>query len=270
METYEFKKIVETLKGCGNPVSHPLLLPVIVLCSELSTKNDETQREQRRVLRNLENSLTQRYKMEPAAGYTPQTDPELDDISRQLANCQCMVLQKRPQAWQNVVKRTRSALQFYWDELSTAEKSPELKDLHETLESRLDFLSVKLEGHEHYAHVSLERLNVHREVVSLKIYLRRRRKTAQFSCSPSDYLESCKWTPDSKIVSDSTSSASQHHQPTRVKTQSGDRDPGTKAGGSKCTREYVNENADDTWSCISPRYLSIICVRHAVLQVRPR
>lgn len=169
METYGFKKILENLKACGNPVSHPLLLPVLVLCSELSAKNDETQREQRRLLRTLENRLTQRYQMEPAAGYSPETDPELDDISRQLANCQCMVLQKRPQAWQNVVERIRSALDFYWVHLPHEQKSPELQDLHETLESRLDFLSVKLEGLENYAHVTLERLNVHREVVSLPI-----------------------------------------------------------------------------------------------------
>lgn len=166
MESYGFRDILENLKGCGNPVSHPLLLPVLVLCQELSAKNDEIQREQRRLLRTLEKRLTQRYQMEPAAGYSPETDPELDDISRQLANCQCIVLQKRPQAWQNVVNRIRSALQYYWDQLPPEQKSPELRNLHETLESRLDFLSVKLEGLENYAHVTLERFNVHREVVS--------------------------------------------------------------------------------------------------------
>lgn len=167
METYGFKKIIDNLKGCGTPASHPLMLPVLVLCSELSANNDEIQREQRRLLRTLENRLTQRYQMEPAAGYNPETDPELDDISRQLANCQCMVLQKRPQAWQNVVRRVRSALQYYWERLPDEEKSFGLQGLHKILESRLDFLSVKLEGIENYAHVTLERLNVHREVVRI-------------------------------------------------------------------------------------------------------
>lgn len=166
METHGFQQILDNLQACGNPVTHPLLLPVLILCHELSAKNDETQREQRRRLRTLENRLTQRYQMEPAAGYGPETDPELDDISRQLANCQCKVLQKRPQAWQNVVNRIRSALQYYWDRLPREHKSPGLQGLHETLESRLDFLSVKLEGLENYAHVTLERLDVHREVVS--------------------------------------------------------------------------------------------------------
>lgn len=166
MEASGFKKILEDLKACGNPVSHPLLLPVLVLCKELSAKNYEVQHEQRRLPRTLENRLTQRYQMEPAANYRPETDPELDDISRQLANCQCIVLQERPQAWQNVVKRIRGAMEYYWSHLPQEKKSPELQDLHETLESRLDFLSVKLESLENYAHMTLERLNVHREVVS--------------------------------------------------------------------------------------------------------
>lgn len=166
METYKFKDILENLQGCGNPVSHPLLLPVLILCNEISAKNDEIQREQRRRLRTLENRLTQRYQMEPAAGYGPETDPELDDISGQLADCQCTVLQKRPQAWQNVVDRVRSALKCYWDHLPDKQKRPELQNLHESLESRLEFLSMKLEGLESYAYVTLERLNIHREVAS--------------------------------------------------------------------------------------------------------
>lgn len=107
METYGCRKILEYLKACGSSVSHPLLLPVLILGKELSAENDETQRERRRRLRTHENRLTQRYQMEPAAGYgSPETDPELDDISRQLlANCQCAVLQgstrdrKRGRMW---------------------------------------------------------------------------------------------------------------------------------------------------------------------------
>lgn len=166
MNTYGFKDILETLQGCGGPTSHPLLLPVLILCKELSATNDEAQREQRRRLRALEVRLTQRYQVEPAAGYGPETDPELDDISRQLADCQCKVLQKRPQAWATVVKEAQSALACFWERLPDGHKRPELQNLHETLESRLEFLSVKLEGLGNYAYVTLERLNIHREVAS--------------------------------------------------------------------------------------------------------
>lgn len=166
METFKFKTILQDLQACGRPVSHPLLLPVLVLCHELSSGNDEKQREQRRQLRKLENALSQRYQMLPAAHYGVETDPELDAISRQLANCQCEVLQKRPQAWQNVLDNVHRALEYFWLHLKEEEQgNPRLEELHRTLKSRLEFLSVKLEGIENYAHVSLERLSIHREVV---------------------------------------------------------------------------------------------------------
>lgn len=169
MGSFKFQIILDDLQACGKPVSHPLLLPVLVLCHELSSTNDEKQRKQRRRLRRLENALSQRYEMTAAAHFGPETDPELDGVSRELADCQCEVLQKRPQAWQNVVKTTQAALQFFWQQIPEQEKTPALTDLHQTLESRLAFLTIKLEGVENYAHVTLERLSIHREVVSIAI-----------------------------------------------------------------------------------------------------
>lgn len=171
MENNKLQTVLDDLQACGKPASHPLLLPVLLLCHELSSTNDEGQREQRRILRNLEKALTQRYEMSPAAYFILQTDPELDQISRNLARCQCKVLQKRPQAWQNIIRTTRRALESFWFHLPKNKKSPALKDLHHTLSSRLAFLSVKLEGIENYAHVTLERLNIHREVVSVFLWM---------------------------------------------------------------------------------------------------
>lgn len=166
MESFGFQQILEDLQACGRPVSHPLLLPILVLCHELSSDNDNKQREQRRRLRKLEKALTRRYNMTPAAHYGPETDPELDGVSTELAKCQCDVLQKRPQAWQNVIHTARDALKKFWTEVPDAKKTAEFIDLHHTLGSRLDFLSVKLEGLDSYSYVTLERLSIHREVVS--------------------------------------------------------------------------------------------------------
>lgn len=166
METAKFNPLLEELLLCGRPASHPLLLPVLVLCRELSSENDEKQRAQRKELRKLENALSSRYQVKPAARYGTETDLELDRISTQIANCQCEVLQKRPQAWQNVVCRVKDAALRFWYNLSEEKKDPALRGLHDTLLSRLEFLTVKLEGIENYAFVTLERLNIHREVVS--------------------------------------------------------------------------------------------------------
>lgn len=165
-ENMNFKKVLDSLILCGRPVSHPLLLPVLTLCNELSSKNDTKQREQRAELRKLDNALIARYTMAPAAHYTPPEDQELDKISNTIAVCQTEVLQKRPQAWQNVVDNVRKALTHFWDNVPADKKSPELMKMHSTLLDRLDFLTVKLQGIESYAHVTLERLSILREVVS--------------------------------------------------------------------------------------------------------
>ncbi|ROV87777.1 hypothetical protein VMCG_10788 [Cytospora schulzeri] len=165
METAKFNTVLEELLLCGRPASHPLLLPVLVLCRELSSENDEKQRAQRKELRKLENALSSRYQVTPAARYGTETDLELDRISTQIANCQCEVLQKRPQAWQNVIRRAKEAANHFWHSLSKEKRDPALRELHDTLLNRLEFLTVKLEGIENYALVTLERLSIHREVL---------------------------------------------------------------------------------------------------------
>ncbi|KUI53351.1 hypothetical protein VP1G_00821 [Cytospora mali] len=164
METAKFNTVLEELLLCGSPASHPLLLPILILCRELSSENDEKQRTQRKELRKLENALSSRYQVTPAARYGTDTDLELDRISTQIANCQCEVLQKRPQAWQNVIGRAKDAATRFWHSLPEEKKDPALHGLHGTLLSRLEFLTVKLEGIENYAFVTLERLSIHREV----------------------------------------------------------------------------------------------------------
>lgn len=166
MQTAEFDTVLDEMLLCGRPASHPLLLPVLVLCRELSSKNDEKQREQRKELRKPESALSSRYQVIPASLYGTETDLDLDKISTQIAKCQCEVLQKRPQAWQNVIDRVQEAAACFWECLPEERKDPALRELHKTLLSRLNFLTVKLEGIENYAFVTLERLNIHREVVS--------------------------------------------------------------------------------------------------------
>lgn len=160
MERMKFEEVLDDLVLCGRPTSHPLLLPVLILCRELSSKLDQKQKEQRAELRKLDDALNGRYSMAPAAHYGPVIDPQLDNISKTVAVCHTEVLQKRPQAWQNVVDNVRRAATHFWDHISAEQKSSELKDMHETLLNRLDFLTVKLQGIENYAHVTIERLGV--------------------------------------------------------------------------------------------------------------
>ncbi|KAI3401492.1 hypothetical protein diail_10926 [Diaporthe ilicicola] len=159
------KKVLDDLVLCGRPVSHPLLLPVLTLCHELSASNDKKQRDLRAELRKLDHALIGRYAVAPAAHYASPADQELDKLSQKIADCQTEVLQKRSQAWQNVVDHIKEATNYFWENLPAEKKSPELTTLHKTLLDRLNFLTVKLQGIENYAHVTLERLGILREVL---------------------------------------------------------------------------------------------------------
>ncbi|KAI1341422.1 hypothetical protein F5Y15DRAFT_431189 [Xylariaceae sp. FL0016] len=159
------EKLLQQLTVCSRPVTHPMILPVLVLCRELSPQHDQLQREYREQVRQLESALSQRYDIKPADNYAPETDEDIDGVGRKLTQTQCNVLQKRPQAWQNVVSRATKAVEQFWDHLPGKDKSPDLERLQETLLGRLEFFAVKLEGLESYTHVSIERLNMQREVM---------------------------------------------------------------------------------------------------------
>lgn len=169
MEMMNLKKVLDDLVLCGRPATHPLLLPVLTLCHELSSKYDKKQREQRAELRKLEDAVySARYSVAPAAQYSPVIDAqlELDRISKTMAICHTEILQRRPQAWHNVIGNVRCATIHFWNHIAAEKKSSELKDLHETLINRLDFMIVKLQSIENFSHVTIERLGVLREEVS--------------------------------------------------------------------------------------------------------
>lgn len=164
--------VLECLKTNAGAESHPLLLPMIILGQEISSENDQKQRAIRDKLRGLESAISLRYQTDIAVGSPRVSSPgedeglELDVVDCKLANLQCEVLWKRPQAWQNAVGRIAKATDSFWDNLPPEDKTPELKKLHESLLIRLEYITTKLEGLEHYVHVTLERLSIQREVVS--------------------------------------------------------------------------------------------------------
>lgn len=176
--------IIRQLKACAAPSAHPLLLSFLVLRSELSPKTDRHQRDLRDKLRNLEHALSQRYKDKGSASDSPAAADanllELDSINRDLTDCHCQVLWKRPQTWQNAVTRLTQAAAAFWGRLPTEDRGF-FDELHRTLLDRLGFLKIKLEGMENYTHITLERLNLQRDVVSEDSPLGRCVKQA-FSC----------------------------------------------------------------------------------------
>jgi hypothetical protein len=159
----DIDEAIKHLRACRNQVGHPLLLPVIILSHDLSSKTDQKQRDARAWLRRLENAVTMRNEIEEKEGYI---DFDLDAINRDLVECHSQVLWKRPQAYQEIVKEIKNAMDKFRDAVREDNNTPEIKAIHSSMESRLDFYRIKLLGVENYAHTTLERLNIQRQAVS--------------------------------------------------------------------------------------------------------
>lgn len=168
-ESAKFNETLDLFQDFKEPGSHPLLLPVLALNKELATKNDKMQRDVRAKLRALEEALSQRYQFDPSKSQPSANDHLLDAINRGLADCQCKAMWKRPQAWRNVIDQMADATEFFWQTCSEDEKSQELTEMHHEIRDRLQYLTIKLNALEAYSQVTLERLNVQRQVVCTEI-----------------------------------------------------------------------------------------------------
>lgn len=168
-ENAKLGEILTQLKGCGSPVHHPLLLPIIMLCQDLGAGNDEKQKDIRRGIRDLDMVLTGNYRnVTAAAGHITLGDLTLEKISQKIAGYQSEVNWKRPQAWKSALVKIQDAARWVWDNMDDKDAlPPALGRLHQSLLDRLLFYSVKLDGLENYAHVSLARLDNLRHVVCI-------------------------------------------------------------------------------------------------------
>lgn len=162
--------VIEQLTECASPVSHPFLLPVLMLYNELGADNDKQQRKLRSQIREMDSIMTRQYRnASPAPDYRPRDGLSLNHISHDIALYQSEVNWKRPQAWRHVVERLREAEEYFWARLAKEddEQVPRMKKLHDMVMSRTNFYQAKLDGLESYTQVSQSRLDNLRQVASI-------------------------------------------------------------------------------------------------------
>lgn len=163
-----------------------MLLPIIILSYDLSTANDQKQRDARDWLRRLENAVSLRNEVEEHEQYFQDGLLEVDGLNRDLVECHGHVMWKRPQAYWAVAEEMEKAMGRYRDKMATVREEKlrlingetasagdaerrhfmEVDKLHRSMTARLEFYKVKLKGLENYIHTTLERLKVQREAVS--------------------------------------------------------------------------------------------------------
>lgn len=187
-ESSDIVESIKHLKSCSAQVLHPLLLPMIILSHDLSTKNDQKQREAREWLRRLENAISLRNDIVEAEGYVKQDYMDLDQINRDLVECHSQVLWKRPQAYQEILDSLDEAMKRFWDKASLKPElyggpSGEVDKLHRSMTGRIDFYRAKLKGTENYAHTTLERLTIQRARCTTSSRRRSRNSTSRWRAS---------------------------------------------------------------------------------------
>ncbi|KAI1351627.1 hypothetical protein F5Y01DRAFT_282160 [Xylaria sp. FL0043] len=161
-ESSDITKAISHLVSCHTEAGHPMLLPIIILSHDLSAKIDIRQREARAWLRRLENAITMRSEIDEKEQYT---DLDVDRINQDLVECHSQVLWKRPQAYQEIIKEMKAALDKFKSGMDPEKNTKKMNALHGSMGSRLEFYRVKLSGHEHYIWTTLERLNVQRQAL---------------------------------------------------------------------------------------------------------
>ncbi|KAG8416555.1 hypothetical protein J3459_007517 [Metarhizium acridum] len=176
---------LQHLRACSAQIGHPMLLPIIILSYDLSTANDQKQRDARDWLRRLENAVSLRNEVEEHERYFQDGLLEVDGLNRDLVECHGHVMWKRPQAYWAVAEEMEKAMGRYRDKMTAVREEKlrlvngetesagdaerrhlkEVDKLHRSMTARLEFYKVKLKGLENYIHTTLERLKVQREAL---------------------------------------------------------------------------------------------------------
>ncbi|CAK7268623.1 hypothetical protein SEPCBS57363_003187 [Sporothrix epigloea] len=160
------------LRACAAHVTHPLILPTILLGHGLDSSMDDKQREARQELRCLEHAITDRNEIDVAERYS---NFNLDEINRALVECHSQVLWKRPQAYMDTLDEMQRAMDKFQSArerlmrnglLNANHTDPAaeliLDKVHRSMTSRHDFFRQKLKGIRHYAHTTVARLDIQR------------------------------------------------------------------------------------------------------------
>lgn len=155
------------LKSCVDQIGHPMLLPMIILSHDMSSKTDIKQREAREWLRKLEHAVSMRTEITEDESYVSKDGiVDFDLINRHLVECHSQVLWKRPKAYMEICTSFEIAMEAFEGRLPPHRFDDNMRKLSASMKSRVDFYVKKLQGIDSYAHTTLQRLEIQRNAVS--------------------------------------------------------------------------------------------------------
>lgn len=166
-DSSDLVECIKHLKACVLQVGHPMLLPIIIFSHDISFKTDIKQRDARDWLRRLEHAVSMRSEIEEKEGYVKEGVVDLDAVNRDLVECHSQVLWKRPKAYLEILVGIEKSMKRFYEKLPEHRKDDSMRALQSSMESRLDFYRVKLQGIESYAYTTLQRLDIQRSAVRI-------------------------------------------------------------------------------------------------------
>jgi hypothetical protein len=154
------------LKECALQIGHPMLLPTIIFSHDMSAKTDIKQREARDWLRKLEHAVSMRTEIDDKDSYVDKDGlVDFDLINRHLVECHSQVLWKRPTAYLQILDIFHKTMAKFMDALPEERNTTDMRKLHASMLSRMEFYKSKLQGIDSYAFTTLQRLDIQRSAV---------------------------------------------------------------------------------------------------------
>lgn len=172
-ESSDMEESIRHLKACVLQIGHPLLLPIIIFSHDVSFKSDIKQRDARDWLRRLEHAVSMRNEIEEKEGYVKEGVVDLDAINRDLVECHSQVLWKRPRAYLENLAEIAASLSKFLERLPEQRKDEQMRQLSASMEARMEFYRIKLQGIDSYAYTTLKRLDIQRSAVSTRYSVRK-------------------------------------------------------------------------------------------------
>ncbi|KAF5504995.1 hypothetical protein CGCS363_v004361 [Colletotrichum siamense] len=157
---------IDDLENCASEASHPLLFPVIILSHLISMKTELDQRESRSLITRLEHAISVVEATAREPSYYEDGMIDFRAVARDLTECHRLVLHKRPALWFKILGATEDAMQSFWTNIPSNEKTEDMRRLHSSLQDRLSLQRARLVGLDSYTSVSIERLDIQRSMVS--------------------------------------------------------------------------------------------------------
>lgn len=143
-----------------------MLLPTIIFSHDMSSKTDIKQREARDWLRKLEHAVSMRTEIADNESYVDKEGlVDFDLINRHLVECHSQVLWKRPKAYLQLLDGFEKIMKEFIANLPAERNTADLRKLHASMLSRMEFYRRKLQGIDSYAYTTLQRLDIQRSAV---------------------------------------------------------------------------------------------------------